>query len=145
MADLSLTWPSSGDSTSGDYQVGPDGDLLVVAGPGETVQRIVRRLLTNPRAKDPSTNQTLPPDDPFNPTYGAGAGRFLGKRAVQGFAQLIKGLVQGVFAAEPGVLRQPPPTVSVTTILGGFAVNVSYTDAATQQRVALPTQNVTQT
>lgn len=141
--DLFLAWPNPNDNTSGDFQIGPDGDLKTVTGPTETMQRLIRRLLSNPRQRNTSGPGFLPPDDTFHPNYGAAAGRYLGKRAVHGFAQLLRGVVMGVFGAEPGVAQQPPPTVTVTPIAGGFSIAAAYTDAASSQRVALPVQTIT--
>lgn len=59
MADYSLPW-------SGDLSLSPTAGLALVSGAALTEQRLIRRLLTNPG------------DDPWNPTYGAGLGHFVG-------------------------------------------------------------------
>ena len=60
MADLSLPW-------GGDLALSSTAGLALVDGSQLTQQRLVRRLLTNPG------------DDPFDVTYGAGLGRFVGR------------------------------------------------------------------
>ena len=60
MADFSLPW-------GGDLSLSPTAGLALVSGAVLTEQRLIRRLLTNPG------------DDPWNPGYGAGLGRFVGQ------------------------------------------------------------------
>ncbi len=59
MPDFSLPW-------GGDLSLSPTAGLALVDGAALTQQRLVRRLLTNPG------------DDPWNVSYGAGLGRFVG-------------------------------------------------------------------
>jgi phage baseplate assembly protein W len=109
MADLQLPW-------GGDLTVAPGGDLLLVDGDALGVQRVLRRLLTNPG------------DLVFHAEYGAGLGSFVGQAAPQRMAALIA--AQAV--QESAVARTPAPQVGVTSTADGTLTAVlRYTSATT--------------
>jgi hypothetical protein len=98
------------------------GDLATVSGTDMGKQRVLRRLLTNPG------------DYPFHPSYGAGLARMVGDVADVG---RIKALVRGQMLLEESVSPKPEPSVSVTLITGGVTCSIRYTDANSNQTVAL--------
>lgn len=60
MPDFALPW-------GGDLQLSPSGGVELFSGSALTLQRLIRRFLTNPG------------DDIHEPDYGAGLRRFIGK------------------------------------------------------------------
>lgn len=75
------------------------GDDLTADGALELEQRILRGLLTNPL------------DDPFNPTYGAGLGRYIGQALTpEKYAEIRAGIMK-VVLTEPDVQKAPLPDI----------------------------------
>lgn len=102
-----------------DLVVGPTGDLATLDVPAVTVQRLLRRLLTNPG------------DYIWHPDYGAGLPRFVGQTIN---ARVIEGVVRGQIFQESGVARVPEPTIRVTANVDGtVSLQIQYTDAAVKK------------
>lgn len=110
MADLHLPW-------GGDLAVAPAGDLLLAEGDQLGVQRILRRLLTNPG------------DVVFHAEYGAGLASFVGQPAAP---QRLAALIAAQAVQEAAVARAPAPQVGVTSGADGTLTAVlRYTSSAT--------------
>lgn len=121
MADLSHNIGS-------DLALGSTGDLATVSGDAETQQRVLRRLITNPRAYI----WQLP--------YGGGLAAFIGQPVNDAD---IAAVVRAQMALEATVAAMPEPTVTVTPSADGDGTNtanVSYVDATTgaTQTLACP-------
>jgi phage baseplate assembly protein W len=102
-----------------DLATSPAGDLATVDVPLLTVQRVLRRLLTNPGAYI------------WHPGYGAGLPRFVGRTI--NVAAII-GVVRGQLFQEAGVARTPEPSIEVAADTGGSVfLTIQYVDAATQK------------
>ncbi len=108
MADLAHQFGS-------DLVLGPTGDLAVVEGTALGQQRVLRRLLTNPR------------DYIWQLRYGAGLARFVGQPAA---AARIGGVIRAQMRREAAVARTPEPMVDVQAGRAGEVyVSVRYADA----------------
>lgn len=100
-----------------DLVVGPTGDLATVSGTALGVQRVLRRLLTNPG------------DYIWQLAYGAGLGGFVGQPAN---AMQIAAVIRAQIFQEAAVARQPDPDIAVTgTATGEVDVQIRYADAGT--------------
>ena len=106
----------------GDIALSATADVNVATALTASQQRVLRRLLTNPG------------DYIWHPEYGAGLPAEVGKLADE---RRIKGLIQSHIFLEPVVLKNPPPVVIVTPIMGGVAVRIQYADAQTGQTATL--------
>jgi hypothetical protein len=119
LSDIDHYWGSDISST-------PAGDLAVVQTTKRGVQRVLRRLMTNPG------------EYIFHPTYGAGLPRKIGKLVN---IPEITALIRSQMLLESVVARSPAPIVNVSIIPnslgGGIAVAATYTDAYTGQTVPL--------
>lgn len=103
----------------GDLSVAASGDVTVVDGATEGQQRVLRRLLTNPG------------DYLWNPTYGAGLGRFVGEPTD---LARITGVIRAQIFHEPAVARRPEPAIDAQLGPNGSVyVSIQYVDAATAQ------------
>lgn len=115
MVDISHQWGS-------DLTIGSTGDLAVVAGASLGQQRVLRRLLTNPG------------DYIWQPAYGAGLARFIGR---PGNASQIRAVVRSQIFKEAAVARTPEPVIDVSIAPAGAAgtvyVHIRYVDATTSQ------------
>ena len=104
----------------GDLAATAGGDLAPIDGTTRGQQRVLRRLLTNPG------------EYIFHPEYGAGLPQWIGR--IADLAQM-SGLIRGQMLLEDVVAKSPEPVVDVRPIPrtsgGGFAVSITYTDAAT--------------
>ena len=110
MADLALVFGA-------DVGPGVTGDLAVVRGSEWGRQRVLRRLLTNPG------------DYIWQPSYGAGLGRFVGQPVS---AAQIRAVVRGQIFKEAAVARAPEPQIDVAVAGSGVAsVSISYVDSRT--------------
>lgn len=110
MADIALVFGA-------DLAPGATGDLATVRGTEWGRQRVLRRLLTNPG------------DYIWQPTYGAGLGRFVGQPVS---AAQIRAVVRGQIFKEAAVSRSPEPVIDVAVDPTGVAsVSISYADART--------------
>jgi phage baseplate assembly protein W len=104
--------------------VDASGDLLTVGGTvpeqpgqGKTVQRLLRRLLTNPG------------EYIWQPTYGAGLGRFLGQPIS---VPVITAVIRSQIFLEAAVAQTPAPVITVTAQKNGtVSCHILYTDAQT--------------
>jgi hypothetical protein len=115
--DAYLTW-------SGDLQVSPIGDVLLVSDGALGQQRVLRRLLTNMN------------DYIWAPDYGAGLGEYVG--AATNTRQIVGGIRRQLFD-EATVARLPQPAVEVDLVGdGGIYVDLQYSDA-----VSLTAQSLT--
>ena len=109
------------------------GGLLPVSGTIKGQQRILRRLLTNPREVLPD-GTVLPADYIFEPDYGAGLARKVGDVVN---VDKIKALITGQILLEEVVAKSPPPIVTVATLTNGLTVSIRYSDAITKTQTAL--------
>lgn len=110
MADLQLPWGS-------DLSIAPGGDLLLVDGDALGIQRVIRRLLTNPA------------DVVFHAGYGAGLGSFVGQPAAP---QRVAALIAAQAVQESAVARTPAPQVIVSSATDGTLTAVlQYTSTVT--------------
>ncbi len=98
----------------GDLQLSTTGDLGAVSLVERSKQRVIRRLMTNPG------------DYIFHPDYGAGLGRLVGQNVDLAKATA---LITGQMLLEDSVSQSPAPTVKVTSIPQGMAVQINYTTA----------------
>ena len=109
VADLDLSW-------GGDLGVSPVGDLLLVGGDGLGVERVLRRLLSNPG------------DLVFHAEYGAGLAGFVG--GVVGVGR-VGAVIRAQAVQESAVARSPTPEVEVEAGADGIvSARLRYTDAA---------------
>ena len=109
-----------------DLALSPTGALALVDGPQLAMQRVLRRLMTNPGAYI------------FNPQYGAGLPATIGRPAN---AARLRALIFAQMTQESLVAKSPPPVVTVTaTDDGTVTAFVQYTDATTgaTQTLTLP-------
>ena len=98
-----------------DLAVGPTGDLALVSGAERGRQRVLRRLLTNPG------------DYIFQPAYGAGLARFVGRPVS---AAQIRAVVRSQIFKERAVARSPEPDIAVDAGADGRVfVAIRYADA----------------
>lgn len=105
----------------GDLVLSPTGDLALVSGATLSLQRVLRRLLTNP------TNYL------WHQTYGAGLPASLGKPAG---VNRLQAIIRAQMLQESAVSRNPPPVISVAQSPSDpttFVANISYIDANTRQ------------
>jgi len=116
-----------------DTAVSATADLGTVEGTSRGQQRVIRRLMTNPRAVLPD-GSVLPAGYPFHPEYGAGLPRYVGL-AVD--PSEIVALIRGQILLEDSVARVPQPQITVTPITGGLSISIKYTDAATSTPATL--------
>lgn len=112
----------------GDLAASPSGDLSLASAEVTGVQRVLRRLLTNPDWEDASGNVVASGDYLAQQDYGGGIGRMIGQpQAIPATTALIRGQM----LLESVVARTPAPTISLTSILNGLSAAVQYTDANT--------------
>lgn len=109
-----------------DSQFSASGDDLTVDTALEMEQRILRGLLTNPL------------DDPFNPTYGAGLGRYIGQTLPPERYAEIRSAILKVVMTEPDVQKTPLPDITYQTDNNSFlSATISYVYAPTGQARAI--------
>lgn len=143
--DLALTWPNDTDPASGDLQIGPDGDLATVAGPTETMQRVIRLLLSNNRSTNPANpSGFLAADDWKNPDYGLGLRRLVGKAFTPNVLSFLKNTILNALASDPGVQSTPAPTIAVTAQPGGGSAMITFTPTGTAIPTSFPLLDLTQ-
>jgi hypothetical protein len=99
-----------------------NGDLLTVDSLLESEQRVLRRLMTNPQ------------DYIWQPTYGAGLPAKIGDPFD---VATIESIVQSQMFIEDSVVRDPPPDVEVASFPNGMYVDISYTEADSDQDAVL--------
>lgn len=104
---------------SADLVQTPTGDLQTVHGSALGTQRVIRRLLTAPKALL------------FHPTYGAGLPEKIG-RPIN--VKTITGLTRAQIYQEAAVAQTPAPTIDVAEIPAGSGeqlITVKYQDLET--------------
>ena len=106
-----------------DLSVGPTGDIATITGSALGQQRVLRRLLTNPG------------DYLWQLGYGAGLAQFVGQ---PGDAMRIGAVIRSQIFRETTVARTPEPTIDVAANgSGSYSVQITYSDAMTNQRQLL--------
>lgn len=121
----------------GDLSASPSGDFATVDHDLKTIQRIIRRLCTNPRVVLPD-GEILDADYRYSPSYGAGVGRVVGSAASQQDLNQLENAVRQTLRAESGVSQATPPTITMTIVSGGVILRVTYVSAYNAQVVNLP-------
>lgn len=111
-----------------DLVLSDTGDLGIVTGDTMSVQRILRRLLTNPQETDVSGNVIATGDYLWQQSYGAGVPKQIGQNVD---VNEIKAQIRGQMMLEDAVAKVPEPIVTVTPIDVGVSVDVQYNDATT--------------
>lgn len=117
----------------GDLSPSATADLNPVNGSLRGQQRILRRLLTNPR-EILATGEVLPPDYIFHPEYGAGLARKVGDVLD---VPKITALIRGQILMEESVAKTPEPQILVQEIPSGIACTIRYVDAITKSPAVL--------
>jgi hypothetical protein len=115
MPDLNITNYGWG----GDLSLTPSGDIQTVDGSAMGVQRVIRRLFTNPLSLI------------FHPEYGAGLLAKIGRPIA---ARTIQALCRVQMFQEAAVSQDPPPKVVDSEIpigSGRQIINVTYQDRET--------------
>jgi phage baseplate assembly protein W len=109
MADANLLW-------GGDLRVGSGGDVALSSGTDLGVQRVLRRLLTNPQSYL------------WAPQYGAGLPALVGATVD---AASVAALILAQMGLESAVAMTPEPRISAQpTADGSLFIQISYADAA---------------
>lgn len=109
-----------------DLTASATGDLLL-ASPSDTgVQRVYRRLLTNPQLSDPNGNPVASPDYTWHPTYGAGVPRKVG---APGNVPVTTALIRGQMLLEAAVAPSPAPVIQLTQVETVVSAVIKYTDS----------------
>jgi hypothetical protein len=109
-----------------DLSISATGDLLLADQSTTGVQRVYRRLLTNPQLKDQSGNAIASPDYTWHPTYGAGVPRKIGS---PGNVPVTTALIRGQMLLESAVARSPTPKITLTQVDTVVSAVIKYTDA----------------
>src|SRR5436190_392695 len=105
-----------------DLTVSANGDLLVADGLEESKQRVLRRLLTNPR------------DYLWEPLYGAGLPSYIGLPLDE---PAISALIKGQMYLEADVSHDPEPQVTLQLIPNGISARIVYTSVENGEPVLL--------
>lgn len=104
-SDLHLEW-------AGDLVVSSTGDLLACQDFNLLTQRIIRRLITNPK------------DIIFEPAYGVGVGRYIDEGLNQDlYAQIRRRIIEQVYK-EDIVARNPEPEITFQDDINGLFVSL---------------------
>ncbi|HQU04795.1 MAG TPA: hypothetical protein PLT25_08760 [Acidocella sp.] len=106
-----------------DLVLSSTGDLLTVADPDLTIQRIMRRILTAPGGYI------------WNPAYGCGLPSQIGQPTN---LMAVQNAIRAQIFQESTVSPTPPPVVTLTGNPDGtFIANIVYTDATSGQSQTL--------
>lgn len=105
-----------------DLVVSASGDLLTADSINLSNQRILRRLLTNPT------------DYIWQPKYGAGLPQKIGDPFD---VSTINAIVTGQMYLEKTVLRDPPPTINVSSFQNGMFIDLTYTETDSEEETVL--------
>jgi hypothetical protein len=101
-----------------DLSTSATGDLAMVSGSALGQQRVLRRLLTNPK------------DYIWHTDYGAGLAAFVGNPANE---MLIAATIRSQIFHEPAVARTPEPIIDIQISPAGalsmLYVDIRYTDS----------------
>ncbi len=111
-----------------DLVLSATNDLAVVTSSPMGLQRVLRRLLTNPPQTDAAGSVTSTGDYLWHQEYGGGIAREVGRNAS---VAEVRALIRGQMLLEAAVAKIPEPVVTVSAIDGGVTVDVQYNDAAT--------------
>ncbi len=111
-----------------DLVLSDTGDLAVVTASDRGLQRVLRRLLTNPPQTDVSGKVVSTGDYLWHQDYGAGVPGHVGRNVD---TPGIKALIRGQMLLEAAVAKSPDPVITVTPIDTGISVDVQYNDAVT--------------
>ncbi len=111
-----------------DLVLSDTGDLAAVTSTNMGLQRVLRRLLTNPPQTDVAGNVISTGDYLWHQDYGAGVPRQVGQNVD---TAEIKALIRGQMLLEAAVAKSPDPVITVTPIDTGISVDVQYNDAVT--------------
>lgn len=114
LSDINQTFGS-------DILTTPAGDLATVSGSSLGVQRIYRRLMTNPGTYIQ------------NPNYGAGLPLKVGQALSTGLFDEVKSAVISNIFLEQRVAKTPPPDIKIQEIFNGISIYIVYFDIATNQ------------
>lgn len=109
-----------------DLSISATGDLLLATPSDTGVQRVYRRLLTNPALNDQNGNPVASPDYTWHPTYGAGVPRKIGS---PGNVPVTTALIRGQMLLESAVARSPAPKITLTQVDTVVSAVIKYTDA----------------
>lgn len=107
---------------SGDLQLGATGDVLIADGSLESQQRILRRLLTNPR------------DYIWQPGYGAGLPAKIGQPLNE---PEMDTLIRSQMFLEESVSQNPAPQIITREIPSGIDVQILYVERESSQPTTL--------
>lgn len=111
-----------------DLQLSPTGGLALSSGVDETIERIYRRIMTNPG------------DDIWNVEYGAGIPATIGSPTPE---DRIKSQIFNQLRLEAGVDQTTIPTVEVTkNSLGLITANIKCVAATTGEPITINQINV---
>lgn len=94
-----------------DLALGATGDLLMADGVSESQQRVLRRLLTNPK------------DYLWQPDYGAGLPAYIGLPLD---AAAMSALIKSQMYLERDVSHAPEPVVNLSEIANGISAQIAY-------------------
>jgi len=108
---------------SGDIGISIEGDISLANELTTSQQRIIRRVLTNPG------------DYPSDPTYGAGAGKYVGVATM--LLGSLKSLIAGQVLREPSVSPVPTPTVLLKSDSTVLHITIKYVDTLSQSTQTL--------
>ncbi len=98
-----------------DFQFDPNGDLLTVEGFDAARQEIQRYLLTN-QALTLSNGQKTAADCKFDPDFGAGLRRYLGKLENQVVLNLMRAACLAAVKQSPNVSTSIGPVVAFQVV-----------------------------
>lgn len=108
MSDFYVNW-------NGDLAFGDSGDFRTATDDDYARQRIIRRLLSNPVVKDVTGAVIVPPDDLFEPDYGAGLTRDVDTPSTAGVRAERESRIRTALASEEVVDRSKPVDVQFGT------------------------------
>lgn len=108
-----------------DLAISATGDLLTVDGVELSIQRVVRRLLTNIY------------DYYWRPTYGAGLPSFVGQQNSPAIYNQIKGLIVSNMLAESSVSQSPAPIVELSGLPNKLIALITYTVVFVNKQVVV--------
>lgn len=106
----------------GDLQLDSSGDLQTVDSVQESQQRILRRLLTNPR------------DYWWHPEYGAGLPAWIGQ-VIDEVAMTT--LIKAQMYLEESVVQSPQPQVEFESFPDGLSALIQYVERDSNQSTSL--------
>lgn len=114
-----------------DLMLSGAGDLIATSGSTLSNQRIIRRLLTNPG------------DYIWEPTYGAGLGRYIGQLNTPDTYNQIKAVITSQMYLETSVSQTPPPIITLTGLPNELQGSITYTEVISGQQIVV-TFNINQ-